>query len=50
MWYSFHLQVPVQLQELFEEKCRKLMDQFRDLGLSRSRENLADNGETNTKL
>ncbi|XP_056020621.1 1-phosphatidylinositol 4,5-bisphosphate phosphodiesterase beta-1-like isoform X14 [Ostrea edulis] len=40
--------VPKEYRASFEEKCRKLTDQFRDVGLCDSREEL--NGEQNTPL
>lgn len=42
------LQVPKEYRAIYEEKCRKLTEQFRDVGLCDSREEL--NGEQNTPL
>uniref|UniRef100_A0A8W8HVC5 Uncharacterized protein n=1 Tax=Magallana gigas TaxID=29159 RepID=A0A8W8HVC5_MAGGI len=43
-----HEKVPKEYRAIYEEKCRKLTEQFRDVGLCDSREEL--NGEQNTPL
>ena len=45
---TFSFQVPKEYRAKYEEKCQKLTDQFRDVGLCDSHEEL--NGEQNTPL